>query len=162
MDQYARYANLNKPVSNQLKLKSLDVVNDEISVQILLLKCITKLINPNVLSTYSNDFLNALSRTRNNKIVYELLRIIDKLISRYHNDNFKNSLLPFIKKFLKHSDHRLREICLRILSFHYIDHEMCNNNKIFQILLSHSEDQDARVRVASLNLLVILFFIPGL
>lgn len=137
------------------------MANDEISVQILLLKCVFKLIKPHVLIKYSNEFLNELNKTKNNKIIYELLRIIDKLLVQFqlNSETFKNSLLPFIKKFLKNNDHRLREICLKVLTFHFIDHEMCNNNRIFQILLSHSEDQDARVRVAALNLLVIFGFI---
>jgi hypothetical protein len=83
-----------------------------------------------------------------------MMKIIEKLLHVFEDSAFKASLLPFIKKFLKNNDHLLREICLQILSLHFIKHDSFNDTKIIEILLSHSEDQDSRVRVAALELLV--------
>jgi hypothetical protein len=82
------------------------------------------------------------------------MKIIEKFLVIYDNFEFKTNLLPNIKKFLKNNDHLLREICLKILSLHFIKYESFNDTKIIEILLNHSEDQDSRVRVAALELLV--------
>ena len=140
---------------NKLKLKSNGLLNNEINVEILILRCIYKLIRPVTLINYSQEFLNELNKTRNNKLIYELMKIIDKFLMIYDNCEFKTSLLPNIKKYLKNNDHLLREICLKILSLYYIKYESFNDTKIIEILLNHSEDQDSRVRVASLELLVL-------
>jgi hypothetical protein len=105
---------------------------------------------------YSKEFLNELAQTRNNKLIYELLKIIENFLDNYENIEFKTNLLPFIKKYLKNNDHLLREIGLKILSLHYIKFESFNSTKIIEILLNHSEDQDSRVRVTALELLVKL------
>ena len=145
---------------NTLKLRAatttsdLRIIKNEINVEILILRCIYKLIKPETLIKYSREFLNELTLTKNNKLIYELMKIIDKFLVNYENFEFKLSLLPNIKKFLKNNDHLLREMCLKILSLHYIQFESFNSTKIIEILLNHSEDQDSRVRVTALELLV--------
>ena len=153
IDKYKKLLEINVD-KKTLKLKSVGLLNDEINIEILILRCIQKLIKPSILIKYSREFLNELAQTRNNKLIYELLKIIEKFLDDYDNFEFKANLLPHMKKYLKSNDHLLRETGLKILSIHFIKFESFNSTKIIEILLNHSEDQDSRVRVAALELLV--------
>ena len=57
-------------------------------------------------------------------------------------------------KNLSNSDYRIRSKCLKILSFHYVQEEAMLKSKIVKILLNYMDDQDPRVRITSLELLV--------
>lgn len=141
------------------KARTSTLVNNQITVGVLLLRCIYKVIKPQTIAKYSQYLLPLINQTSsNNKLLFELFKIIEKTLDLVHDSiKFKESLLPYLKKSLKNNDHRLREVCLRILSLHFINYdETFDETKIIQILFNHIEDQDARVRVCSLELLMEL------
>ena len=171
LDQYERFSvfkkdiHSNESTSTTLKLKPVNLLNDEICIQILLLKTIFKLFKSNnLIVNYTHRLYNYLTKTQNNKIILQLLKLIDNCLETIdletnasNSSAIKGDLLPYIKKFLKNNEHRLREICLKIIALRYINYEaFSKDNKIRNILLVHSEDQDARVRVAALQLLISL------
>lgn len=58
---------------------------------------------------------------------------------------------------LKKNDYRIKCKSMKILVLHYSEHELVEK-KLIKVLMSFTEDQDPRVRIMALELMVCSYF----
>jgi integrator complex subunit 4 len=101
------------------------------------------------LQKYNDKYFKFLNKTRNNKVINELLSIW--LIQPPPQPPFKDELFRFIKRNLYNKDNHVRCTCLKLLALHYN-----SDYKVIKVLLNFSDDQDARVRQTCIESMIKL------